>query len=207
MVGHNFRFGHGHEGNLDTLRKQWSHAFEVIAVPPVEDRGIAISSSMIRGRIGAGDVSTVRRMLGRCYQIEGRLVPGAGRGRRVTVPTLNLESRNALVPADGVYLTRIGVDGGPLRDAVTNVGVRPTFSSGPGESRTIETHVLDADLPAGSSEARLRFVKRLRDEVRFPDASTLRQRIIHDVGLARRYFRRLALLREEAAVGSRDAGR
>ena len=201
-VGKNFRFGHRHGGNPDTLRR-WADAIEVVEVPPVLDRGRTISSSAIRSLlVGDGDAGRSRRMLGRCYEIEGRVVAGTGRGRELTVPTLNIESRNALIPARGVYLTRISVDGGEYRDSLTNVGVRPTFDGEDGAPRrTIETYVLDAAIEAGAVTERLKFVKRLRDEQRFGGPGELRAQIGRDMDFARRFFRRMDRIRFEGAVG------
>lgn len=148
-------------------------------------------------------------MLGRCYQIEGRVVAGAGRGRELGVPTLNIESRNALIPARGVYLTRISVDGGGYRDSLTNVGVRPTFDDEDGVGvRTIETHVLDAAIEPGAVTVGLKFVKRLRDERKFGGPGELRAQIGHDMDFARRFFRRMDRIGVGGAVGcgANDAG-
>jgi riboflavin kinase/FMN adenylyltransferase len=191
-VGQNFRFGHKHSGNLETL-KAFSNDLEIVEVPGVFHHDVPISSSLIRILVVDGKVGTAGEMLGRCYEIEGKIVGGAGRGRRVTVPTLNLDSVNPLIPMTGVYLTRISVDGSPFQDAVTNVGVRPTFD-GDGDNRgqSIETHVLHRRIGPRADCAKLRFVKRLRDEIRFDDSDQLRQQIEHDVDVAARFFSRLA---------------
>lgn len=186
-VGYNFRFGFRHSGDFRTLER-YSGTFDTVAVPAVLDRGVPISSSLVRRLIEEGHVGLARRMLDRCYEIEGDVVSGAGRGRRVTVPTMNLESRNRLIPRDGVYLTRAAIDEDPtFRPAVTNVGIRPTFDE---DSRSIETFALDAEV-VSPRRLRVRFLKRLRDEMRFPDPEVLRAQIMKDVGTARKYFRRV----------------
>ena len=200
-VGQNFRFGHKHRGNLDTLRA-FANDFEVTEVPGVFHHDVPISSSLIRILIADGNVQTAGRMLDRCYEIEGRIVAGAGRGQRVTVPTLNLESVNPLIPMNGVYLTRISVDGSDFCDAVTNVGVRPTFDGDDDtDRRSIETHVLDRTVDPQRDRAKLRFVKRLRDEVKFSDADQLRTQIERDVEVARRFFKRMDPAHTTLAVG------
>ena len=122
-VGHNFRFGHRHRGNLETLGR-WADRFELIEIGPVATGSQVVSSSRIRGLLVEGRVSLARRMLGRCHEIEGDVVTGAGRGRDVTVPTINLQPPNELIPCDGVYLTRITLDNNSYQDAVTNIGAR-----------------------------------------------------------------------------------
>lgn len=191
-VGHNFRFGREHRGTIDTLK---SHAadFEVIEVPPVLRWGEPVSSSRVRAAVAAGEVGRARRLLGRCYEIEGSPAGGTGRGRSETVPTLNMKPQNALIPGHGVYISRLAFDreaGSPVwLDSVTNIGTRPTFN---GHGLTIETHVLDRTLGEDRGGLRLKFLRRLRDEERFSNSDTLRDQILRDIETARRYFRRLA---------------
>jgi riboflavin kinase/FMN adenylyltransferase len=108
------------------------------------------------------------------------------------VPTVNVQSDNELIPKMGVYVTRISLDEGPFLDAVTNIGVRPTFDE---SDLTIETFVLNlvgGTLPAGAGRARLDFLHRLRDEKKFPSPEALKQQIAVDVRRAQKFFRTLA---------------
>jgi len=184
-VGSNFNFGYKQQGTVETL-KQFSAELEVIEVPPVRVRGTLASSSRVRQLISAGSVSRACRLLGRWVELEGKLVGGAGRGRSVTVPTLNLESENELIPKNGVYITRISVDGLPFMYSVTNIGVRPTFNE---KQVTIETFVLTDTVPANALTARIDFLRRLRDEVRFESPEALRAQIMKDVKRAEKFFR------------------
>jgi len=201
-VGQNFRFGHQHRGTLQALESA-ADDFEVLAVPPVLFRGHAVSSSRIRREVAAGNVSTARRMLGRCYTIEGRVVRGEGRGGRETVPTLNLDPSNRLIPRSGVYLTRARIPGFPnVRswvDSLTNVGLRPTFG---GDSLTIETFVLDHVLGVRPPTLELKFLAQLRDEKIFSGADALKAQILKDAGQARRFFRRLDRRTSRECVGA-----
>lgn len=186
-VGNNFTFGKAQAGTLATLR-QWQTEFEIIEVPPVVVRGVIASSTRIRQLTLGGHVSRACRLLGRWLEIEGRIVPGAARGREQTVPTLNLAPDNDLIPARGVYVSRISVNGGSYMNAVTNVGTRPTFDNG---EVSIETFVLNDTVPGSPATASLQFIKRLRDERRFDSPELLRQQIGRDVASARRIFRRI----------------
>jgi len=186
-VGGNFNFGYRQSGTVDTLR-QWRSEFELIEIPPVTVRGMIVSSTHIRNSVRDGRVSRACRLLGRWFEIEGRIVSGAGRGRSVTVPTLNLSPHNEALPGRGVYITRIALDGGDYLDAVTNVGVRPTF----GEERlAIESHVLHDAVPVHPETARLQFLHRIRNERRFDSPELLRRQIGRDVQSAERFFRML----------------
>ena len=186
-VGANFNFGYRQRGTVQTLR-EFKAYFEVLEVPPVRVRGTIVSSSRIRELTNAGEVSAACRLLGRWIEIEGKIVSGAGRGRTLQAPTLNLEPENELIPRAGVYVTRISLDNGAFLDGVTNVGFRPTF----GETHlTIETFVLNGPVPEGSQKARLDFLYRLRDERKFASVDELRSQIALDVQRAHKFFRLL----------------
>ncbi len=186
-VGLNFSFGHRQRGSLETLRKRQSD-FEVIAVPPVRQRGAMVSSSRVRELLAQGRVSSACRMLGRWVEIEGSIVSGAGRGRIVTVPTINVSPDNEIIPSIGVYVSQISLDDAPFLDAITNIGVRPTF----GESDVVvETFVLDQRVPNQADRARLKFLRRLRNEIKFDSPEALRRQIGLDVERCRKFFRLL----------------
>ena len=169
------------------MLEEWRHAFELVEAPPVSVRGTIVSSTAVRQRVQEGQVSRACRLLGRWFELEGRIVSGAGRGRSVTVPTLNLEPENEIVPQRGVYLTRIEMDGRSA-DAITNIGTRPTFGDG---EQTIETFVLHGNVSTNSFLARLQFLRRVRDERHFDSPQLLRAQIERDVQAAKTFFRRL----------------
>ncbi|PYS30792.1 MAG: hypothetical protein DMG11_03785 [Acidobacteria bacterium] len=186
-VGGNFNFGYRGSGTIERLR-QFQDQLEIIEIPPVRIRGTLVSSSRIRELVAEGAVSRACHLLARWVQREGNLVPGRGRGRSVTVPTLKLSAENELIPKIGVYITRISLDGRPFVDSITNVGVRPTFQE---TSLTLETFVLGASVPGAAATARLDFLKRLRDEVKFESPDALRRQITADIRQAQRFFRLL----------------
>jgi riboflavin kinase/FMN adenylyltransferase len=128
-------------------------------------------------------------MLHRWVQIEGDIVSGAGRGRTMKIPTLNLQPENELIPKNGVYVTRVSLEGGPSMNAVTNIGTRPTFNE---TGLTIETFVLNENVPEDVNNARLSFLHRLRDERKFNSADALRHQIGLDTDRAQKFFRRLS---------------
>jgi riboflavin kinase / FMN adenylyltransferase len=193
LVGRDFRFGHRQAGNPQVLAELGTrYGFEVRLVEAVRRRGVLVSTSEIRGRVEAGDVSKAARLLERPYGISGSVVAGQGIGSKQTVPTLNLDPsayREHVLPRDGVYITRtFDVESGRVWHSITNVGVRPTFG---GEGRTIETFLLG---PMEQAPARIRveFLRRVREERKFEDAAALKEQIVRDVGRAHAYFRRLA---------------
>lgn len=191
VVGENFRFGHRQAGDAEQLAELGrSLGFLTEAVPRVKVRGRLVSSSEIRRLIQEGEVSVACRLLERPYSVQGMVQPGRGIGSAQTVPTLNLSPGATMLPATGVYITRTT----DLQDqrrwpSLTNVGYRPTF----GESElTIETFLLAPLDGAAPRAIQVEFLRRLREEKKFPDAAALRAQIQRDAERARAFFRRLA---------------
>ena len=128
-----------------------------------------------------------RALLGRPFSIVSNPGRGRGYGHKYTVPTVNLARYDELVPAHGVYITRLRIATETF-DSVTNVGNRPTFGA---DSFAIESHLLNFhpfELQA-ETELELTFLKRIRPEIKFPSIDALREQIARDVHHARRYFR------------------
>ncbi|MCS6885435.1 MAG: bifunctional riboflavin kinase/FAD synthetase [Acidobacteriota bacterium] len=187
-LGEGFVFGHGRKGNIDKLRElALKYGFFADQVPEVLLRGCRISSALIRELLLTGQVNLARRMLGRPYGIEGIVCNGRKLGRELNFPTANLHPINAIVPANGVYITLVLVDGRWHR-SVTNVGIRPTVTDEP--VCTVETHILDFDRDIYGQKLRLRFLHRIRNEQRFASIAQLRDRIALDTKLSIRYFER-----------------
>lgn len=194
VVGENFHFGRRQSGDVSTLRELgFGMGALVEIVPAVRRRGRMVSSSQIRALLAEGRVGAAARLLERPYGLAGRVVAGAGRGARETVPTLNLEPPSLddaarALPRDGVYVTRTrDLEGERAWPSITNIGCRPTFE---GSHLTIETYLLEP--LEGGSPARIsvEFLHRLRPERRFGSAAELREQILRDVARARSWFRR-----------------
>jgi riboflavin kinase / FMN adenylyltransferase len=184
-VGANFRFGHRQSGDANTLAELGKQdGFEVESIAPVVVDGVIVSSTAIRNYVREGHVEEAARMLGHPYALEGEIRPGTGMGRKFVVPTLNLHTEQELLPKLGVYATEVSVDGGSYR-AATNVGMRPTFD---GAHVTIESHLLDFGEDLRDGAMTVRFVARLRDEMKFSGPEALRQQIFSDIEQVKRYF-------------------
>lgn len=186
--GFNFHFGHKAEGNTERL-KEFGHklGFDVVVYQGMRYRGSLLSSSNARREIQAGNMAKARHVLGRPFSIVSTPGRGRGLGHKYAVPTINLSKYDELVPKNGVYITQITVNHERF-DAVTNVGVRPTFGE---DSFAIETYILNfhpIELTA-QTEIELTFLKRLRDEKKFPSTDALKEQIGKDVAHAQRYFR------------------
>jgi riboflavin kinase/FMN adenylyltransferase len=191
VIGENFRFGNGQEGNLSQLQALGTElGFQVEGLPLATWRGLPVSSSEIRRRLREGDALRVARLLGRPHSLCGPVVRGRGVGGKQTVPTLNLAPTEEALPADGVYVTRTFDEAaGAVYPSITNIGYRPTFDDGHPE-RSIETFLL-GPLVAQPSEIRVEFLRRVRGERKFDSPEALRAQILRDVATAQAFHRRL----------------
>jgi len=191
LVGHNFRFGHQHAGNVELLEKLGRElGFETIIVPALGWRGRAVSSSGLRELIQRGKVSLAARLLQTGYGMEGTVVPGRGVGTRQTVPTLNMASAAEIIPSRGVYITHTrDLDNRREWNSITNIGYRPTF--GASDELSIETFLLEPLEGEAPRRIRVEFLRRIRDERRFENPEALRVQILKDARAAQNYFRRV----------------
>ncbi|HEX4689320.1 MAG TPA: bifunctional riboflavin kinase/FAD synthetase [Solirubrobacteraceae bacterium] len=181
-VGEDFRFGHRARGDAALLQVQT--AFETRVSRMVELDGSVVSSTHIRGLIGAGEVEAAARFLGAPFEMRGTVVHGDKRGRTLGFPTANLvPDPRLVVPDHGVYACRARVDG-VERLAAVNVGVRPTFQTGRG--LLVEAFLLDFDGDLYGRTLALEFIGRLRGEQRFDTVEALIEQMDLDVVDTRR---------------------
>jgi riboflavin kinase / FMN adenylyltransferase len=186
--GGNFRFGNRAAAGVRELAEFGAEfGFGLKIHEAVHVHGMEVSSSAVRELIAAGDMKRARWMLGRPFGVRSTPARGRGVGTRLLVPTVNLAVYNGLLPAFGVYVTRLTV-GERCFQAVTNVGNRPTFE---GVGFGVETHMLDFEHVDLSEETpvELEFLFRLRPEMTWPSPEALKAQIFKDVGRAKRYFR------------------
>jgi riboflavin kinase/FMN adenylyltransferase len=176
-VGENFRFGARAKGDPELLASRTE--FEARVVPLVEVDGEIVSSSRIRSLVAAGDIEAANRCLGAPFLLEGTVVTGDGRGRKLGFPTANLVPSDELVsPGHGVYAAF--ANGQP---AAVNVGVRPTFDTGRG--LLVEAYLIDFEGDLYGQTLRIAFIGRLRGERRFPGVEELIAQMHRDVEAAR----------------------
>jgi len=198
-VGADFAFGHRREGNLALLEKLGGELGIVVeALPEVHHQGARISSTRIRQAVLQGQVHSVMEMLGRPYSVTGVVVRGDRMGQRIGWPTINLETPNELIPADGVYAGQVSFPAFPaMFDCATNIGTRPTVYEN--YRRVVEGHVLDFSSDVYGQEVEISFHKRLREERMFPSVMDLAAQIGRDVESTREYFAARRRLREHEA--------
>ncbi|HEX6143169.1 MAG TPA: bifunctional riboflavin kinase/FAD synthetase [Geminicoccaceae bacterium] len=188
VVGYDFRFGYraaGDAATLDALGREYG--FGVTCLEAVAFEREVCSSTRIRDALAAGEVGRARELMGHPFVLEGRVVPGARRGRELGYPTANLRllGRNPLIPPAGVYAVRAGLrraGGIEVRDAVASLGFRPTFD---GEGFLIEVHLFDTREDLYGERLSCAFIERLRGEERFTSAVALVRQMDRDSQQAR----------------------
>jgi riboflavin kinase/FMN adenylyltransferase len=185
VVGYDFGFGKERAGTLEGLQDFCKKAgVELTVVPPQRADSEVVSSSRIRQHLLAGEMELASALLGREFFYRGIVVRGEGRGRKLGFPTANLKLENKLAVPYGVYATWAVLEGKAL-PSVTNVGVRPTFQTdGPELPALVETHLLNTTIDLYGKPLEVRFVKRLREERRFPGIEALKAQIAADAGAA-----------------------
>lgn len=185
IIGHDFALGRGREGNYARLSELGaSLGYEVRSIAPLAAGNEVISSTRIRAQIAVGDVSRAAVDLGRYYTLRGSIIHGDGRGKKINIPTANLEiPAEKVIPANGVYACWAWV-GEEKHPAVTNIGIRPTFTPD-SKKPSAEAHLLDFSRELYGQEVRLEFVERLREEMKFPSVEALVEQIHADIARGR----------------------
>lgn len=184
VVGHDYCFGRGREGNIDLLKEMGqNHGFTVQVVWAVELESAVVSSSLIRAMLRLGKVEEAALLLGRPYGVVGRVVTGKGRGAKLLgIPTANIRPANELLPATGIYAVRVH-RGQEILPGAANIGTCPTFEN---EEYSLEVHLLDFNGELYGETLGVEFVARLREERRFPSIGDLAAQIRADIAAARK---------------------
>ncbi|MDZ7821732.1 MAG: riboflavin biosynthesis protein RibF [Candidatus Marinimicrobia bacterium] len=187
VAGPDHYVGRRHEGGIPYLRETGAKkGFDLRVVPKARLKNKEISSQRIRRALKAGRIEEANAMLGCAYRLSGHVVSGAGRGRSLGFPTLNIEpdSPSVLIPAHGVYCVDVEVEG-QKHPAVCNIGLRPTFAE---KELSLEVHVIGERLdslygrPLG-----IRFGRYLRDERKFDSKEALKEQIKKDINQCKKY--------------------
>lgn len=187
MVGEDFRFGAKRAGDIHLLIEAGKQfGFEVETLPAVQEQGVRISSSAVRGALAAGDFARSEALLGRPYQISGHVVHGQKLGRTLGFPTLNLRITHHRPALQGIFVVRVhGLDEHAY-NGVASMGVRPTVDD---SGRVLlETHVFEYQGNAYGKLIQVEFLKKLRDEEKYVDLPTLVTAIEQDAAQANAFF-------------------
>jgi riboflavin kinase/FMN adenylyltransferase len=183
VEGFNFAFGKGREGTVEVLR-EWCAEKKIglTLAPPVEVRGVRVSSSRVRNELSAGAVEVATELLGRPYRIAGIVGAGQKRGATLGFPTANLHQIPTMVPGNGVYAVK-AVVGNDTWPAAANVGPNPTFGE---NARKVEVHLLGFSGDLYDRPLAIDFIGKIRDTRPFGSAQELVAQIQKDIGAVRK---------------------
>ena len=190
VLGYDHGFGRGRSGDVELVRRlAREQGFAVEVVGAVTEDGQPVSSSVIRTAVAHGDLDPARRWLGRAYSLRGVVERGAGRGRTIGIPTINLTTPDPrkLLPPDGVYAVRVELqgkreEGRGKYGGMMNQGSRPTFGV---HARGLEIHLFDFTGDLYGATVTVEWVRRLRDVQTFPSRQALADQIERDALAAR----------------------
>ena len=186
IVGEDFRFGRGRTGDFALLRTLGERfGFAVEAMPDVTVDGLRVSSSAVRQALADGDMNLASSLLGRPYMIDGKVAHGDKIGRQLGFATANIRIKHNPLPMTGVFAVEVAGLGNTVLPGVANLGIRPTLG---GTRPLLEVHLFDFDRDIYGAHISVRFVKKLRNEQRFPNFDALKAQIAADAVAARAHF-------------------
>ena len=182
VVGYDFTYGKGRTGTTAELRALGAqHGFKVEVVQPVAQGDAVFSSSRVRDYLRKGDVGEAAKQLGYWWRVRGRVERGAGRGRGLGFPTINLPLAPGQNIGHGIYAVRV-LHGGRRYDAAGYVGSRPTFGEGP---PVLEAYLIDFEGDLYGQDVEVEFIAKLRDDASFASAGDLAAQMVADCDAAR----------------------
>ncbi|MEW6379432.1 MAG: bifunctional riboflavin kinase/FAD synthetase [bacterium] len=185
-IGYNHTFGRGGRGTIAMLEEfSRQYPFRVQVVDEVVIQGENVSSTAIRNYIREGNLEKANLLLGRPYTLTGKVVPGCGRGRKLGFPTANIAPGIKLIPRSGVYLARVPIHG-KIYNGLANIGFKPTFQDSP---PGVEVYIFDLQADLYNQYLEIELIKRIRDEISFPNVGSLVQQIERDVRDAHQIFK------------------
>jgi len=189
-LGYDFAFGANKEGGYDLVKSYCKPLNVSIEIQPkFEFNGKVVSSSLIREKVCNGKIDEVDELLARSFHLEGVVIKGEGRGKKIGFPTANIQvSPDLIVPQMGVYVTRT-VYKGMTYNSITNIGNNPTFKDT--HQLHIETNLFDFETDIYGEKLDIEFLKKVRDEVKFPTVNDLIAQIKTDVIFAKKFLSKL----------------
>ena len=180
IIGQDFRCGRNREGDLTFLQKQAATAlFKIIQARTVGSGGCRVASSVIRKKLAAGAIEEANRILGHPYAIDGIVEKGAGRGKKLGFPTINISTANQILPL-GVFHTQTSI-GKQRFESVTNIGSSPTFAANAAAPVKIETHIPGFQRTIYGKKVTIFFINKIREEIKFDSSQSLMDQIRQDI--------------------------
>lgn len=191
VAGHDFRFGYKGQGNPQRLQELCQTlGIGCDIIPKIEQEGITVSSTYIRSLLEQGEMERAREFLGHPHMMTETVRHGKKLGSKLGFPTVNLvPPEQVLVPAYGVYATKVVLEDGSAYSAVTNVGVRPTVDDG--NAVTVEPYLLDFHGDLYGKQVQVEYYHRIRGEKRFNSLEELKAEVLANAEETRAYFQKM----------------
>jgi len=181
-ISKNFKFGFKRKGNLKTLKFfENKFGYKSIITKPYKKNKKIISSTIIRKKIASGKINEANKLLGRKWSIEGKVISGEKRGRKIGFPTCNLNLNNYVIPQPGVYAVKVNGNNF-VKKGITNIGFRPTFN---GQSLLLETNIFGINKNLYNKVIDVHFKKFIRKEKKFQNVEELKKQIKIDIQKAK----------------------
>ena len=186
IVGDDFRFGHARHGDFAMLQSTGeTRGFTVERMSSVTVGGLRVSSSAVRKVLSEGDMTKAANLLGRPYMMDGQVAHGDKIGRQLGFATANIRIKHNPLPMTGVFAVEVAGLAEKVLPGVANLGIRPTVG---GTRPLLEVHLFDFNRDIYGAHISVRFVKKLRNEQRFPNFDALKAQIAADAAAARAFF-------------------
>ena len=182
-VSKNFRFGFKRRGSIKTLKKfENKFDYENLIIKPFKNKKKVISSTLIRKKIREGKIKDVNKLLNRNWVVDGKVIKGNKRGRKIGFPTCNLKMGNYIIPRLGVYAVKVK-SSNFNKKGVANIGYRPTFN---GQNLLLETNIFGINKNLYNKVISVSFKKFIRGEKKFKDIEYLKKQIKIDIKQAKK---------------------
>ena len=182
-VSKNFKFGFKRRGNIQTLKKfEKKFNYKNIITKPFKKNKKTISSTFIRKKIRAGKIELINKLLNRDWCVEGKVIKGKKRGRKIGFPTCNMSLNNYVIPKLGVYAVKVSIKG-LIKNGVANIGYRPTFN---GQNLLLETNIFGINKNLYNKAISISFKKFIRSEKKFKNFEYLKKQIKKDMKRAKK---------------------
>ena len=182
-VSKNFKFGFNRKGSVKTLKKyEKKFNYVNIITKPLKKKNNIISSTLIRRKLREGKIMEVNKLLNRNWTVNGKVIKGQKRGRKIGFPTCNLQMKNYVIPKLGVYAVKVKTHDFN-KNGIANIGYRPTFSS---RTLLLETNIFGIDRNLYNKVISVSFKKFIRPEKKFKTLAHLKKQIKIDVMKAKK---------------------
>ena len=183
-VSKNFKFGFKRQGNIKTLKKfEKKYNFQNIVTKPLKKSNKIVSSTILRKKIRLGQIDEVNKLLNRYWSINGKVIKGQRRGRKIGFPTCNLKLSDYVVPKLGVYAVKVKSKNF-YKNGIANIGYRPTFN---GQNLLLETNIFGINKNLYNKVLTISFKKFIRAEKKFKNLENLKKQIKIDIKKSKRY--------------------